>query len=143
MVLSQTCEIAIRSVAFIASNQSLHYNVNAKELSMAIEENQHTIAKVLQTLVRKGLLSSSKGPAGGFFLTKLQLKESIISIVKAIDGEKALEKCALGLSECSEMHPCPIHTEFKKARNIIAAIFEETKISNLSMALHKGVVFLH
>ncbi|MBL0308289.1 MAG: Rrf2 family transcriptional regulator [Bacteroidetes bacterium] len=129
-MLSQACKAAIKAVVYLASKHDTGERAMIKEISGKINENEHTVGKVLQTLVKQGIINSVKGPSGGFFISKPQMKEPIITIVEAIDGINIFKECGLGLSKCSESHPCPIHHEYKTARNLIEKLFTDNKISS-------------
>ena len=140
MLLSHTCQVALKSVAYIAGSKDRC--VNVRELAEKIDESPHTIAKVLQTLVKSGFLSSVTGPLGGFFLTEQQMLRPLIEIVNVVDGEGSLKSCVLGLKDCSSAHPCPVHDKFLKIRKDITKVFEVTSFSNITPAFQKGSVFL-
>ncbi|MFV0604572.1 MAG: RrF2 family transcriptional regulator [Niabella sp.] len=140
MLLSHTCQVALKAVLYIATQSR---SVTVKELSQTINESTHTIAKVLQSLVKQGQLTSITGPAGGFFITEEQSKNSILEIIKSVDGKDVLEKCVLGLKQCSSQHPCPVHAKFVFLREEITNIFEKTTITNIGQVLEKGNVFLN
>jgi Rrf2 family protein len=108
------------------------------EICENIEAPQHYTAKLLQVLTRNKLVSSQKGIHGGFYLTKEQLREPLISVVKAIDGPSLFTGCGLGLKHCNEKEPCPIHDEFKSVRNGIRKMLEETTIDKLGKKIKKG-----
>lgn len=55
------------------------------------------------------MISSIKGRNGGFYLTKDNQLNSLISIVDSIDGLKKFNECMLGLAICGDENPCPIH----------------------------------
>jgi len=126
---------------FISQKSSEGIKVGVKEISKGIDSPEHFIAKILQDLSKKGLLTSYKGPNGGFFIEK----ESVITladIVKAIDGDKLFVNCGLGLGYCSEVHPCPIHHDFKKIRNDIALMLHTSKLSEFNELLKNNVTHL-
>lgn len=141
-MFSQTCKAAIKAVVFLASKQESGERVVVKQIAESIDENEHTVGKVLQTLVKQGIINSVKGPSGGFFITKVQMKQPIIIIVEAIDGKNVFKECGLGLSKCSETHPCPIHHEYKAARNLMEQLFSSNKISTLHSSVSNGSSFL-
>lgn len=143
MNLSNTCKAAIKSVIYLASQYSSDNNATIKTIATAVGENEHTIGKLLQTLVKQGIIKSSKGPSGGFYLSETQYIAPIINVVWAIDGRNTFNKCGLGLSECSSSHPCPIHHEYKEARDIMERIFKNRKISEMSLSFEHGQSFLN
>ncbi|MFZ1528269.1 MAG: Rrf2 family transcriptional regulator [Ferruginibacter sp.] len=142
MLLSQTSKAAIKAVACIAGIQHINGNVHIKQIVAETGENEHTIAKLLQVLVKQDVVSSSRGIGGGFFITKTQLKQPIVNIVVAIEGSQAMSGCVLGLSRCSSSHPCPVHFEFAEVRARIEKLFSRTKISDITETVASGLGFL-
>lgn len=143
MNLTNTCKAAIKSVIYLASQHQSEHNATIKTIASAVGENEHTIGKLLQTLVKQGIIKSSKGPAGGFYLNDTQYQAPIIDVVYAIDGRNTFNQCGLGLSECSSSHPCPIHHDYKEARDIMEKIFKNRKISEMSLSFEHGQSFLN
>ena len=141
-MFSKTCEYAIRAALFIAQKTTDASRVGVKEIALGIDSPEHFIAKILQELSKKGLVKSLKGPNGGFYHDEQTLQNSLIDIVTAIDGNKVFTGCGLGLKECSENHPCPIHHEFKKVRTEIRLMLEKAKIGQFSNALENELAFL-
>lgn len=141
-MFSKTCEYAIRAMIFIAQQSGKGDKVGIKEIVKGIDCPEHFIAKILQDLSRKGLVLSLKGPNGGFYMDNDSLDCSLADIVKAVDGDKIFSGCGLGLKECSESHPCPIHHEFKKIRNEMFTMLTKTKLGEFTGQLAKTHVFL-
>lgn len=141
-MFSKTCEYAIRAMIFIAQKTKDGDKVAIKEIAQGIDSPVHFIAKILQDLSRKGLLQSSKGPNGGFYLDHISMKRSLADIVRAVDGERLFKGCGLGLPQCSESHPCPIHHQFKTVRMQLMQTFETAKVGDLGDALDNSGTFL-
>jgi len=141
-MFSKTCEYAIRAVIFIAQKSRDGSRVGIKEIAKGIDSPEHFIAKILQDLGREGLVLSQKGPSGGFYLDKRSLNFSLADVVKVVDGHKIFTGCGLGLKQCSESMPCPLHHEFLKIRNSIAAMLEHTKLGEFNEQLEASLVFL-
>lgn len=142
MILSQTCQIAIKALIAIAAQQKERQNVHVKILADEIQENVHTIAKVLQLLVKKNMAGSVKGPLGGFYLTPAHLQNSLLQVVEAVDGDTIFKNCILGLSTCSSTKPCPLHNRFNTMRETLHTTFKEVRIDELWKINKKGKVFL-
>jgi Rrf2 family protein len=139
-MLSYTCKTAIKAVIYLAAK--FDENAGIKEIAKYINASEHTIGKLLQTLVKQGIINSMKGPSGGFYMSKEQRKQPIIHIIKAIDGKQLFKECGLGLSKCSSTHPCPIHDEYKEARNLMEKLFNDNKISDLCDPVNNGMTYL-
>ena len=66
-MLSLTCKTAIKAVIYLASKFESEEKSGIKEIAEYINASEHTVGKVLQTLVKEGVINSLKGPTGGFF----------------------------------------------------------------------------
>jgi len=134
MIFSKTCQAALKSIAFLASPSSTGEKYSIKELAVATDENDHTLGKVMQQLVKAEIISSLKGPKGGFYIEGKQRLIPVIKIVELIEGKFVFNQCAMGFSRCSEKRPCAFHHEFKKSRRIIEKLLIEKNIADLGLA---------
>ena len=141
-MFSKTCEYAIRALIFIAQKSKDGSRIGIKDISSGIDSPEYFIAKILQDLSRKGFVQSAKGPNGGFYMDDANLEQSVADIVREIDGDKLFSGCGLGLKECSESHPCPIHNDFKHIRQEIKTMLEESRIQLFVENLDLKLTFL-
>ncbi len=141
-MLSNTCKTAIKAVIYLATRDQAAGKASIKEISDFIGASEHTVGKFLQTLVKQGIINSSKGPAGGFYLAEAQREQPVIDIVTAIDGMQFFRECGLGLNQCSALHPCPIHFEYMQARNLIEKLFREKQVKDLCEPVSLGLAHL-
>lgn len=141
-MFSKTCEYAIRALIYIAQKSKDGSRIGIKEITAGIDSPEYFIAKILQDLSRKGFVQSAKGPNGGFYMDESNLKLSVADIVREIDGDKLFSGCGLGLKECSESHPCPIHNDFKHIRKNIKDMLERSKIEMFVENLDLKLTFL-
>ncbi len=141
-MFSKTCEYAIRAMLYIAQRSAKGHKSSIRNIAQTLNLPEPFIAKVLQDLVRKELLQSTKGPGGGFFLDKAGLEMPLVSIVVAVDGNRLLSGCGLGLEECSDARPCPIHFEFKKLRTGLQELLGSAKLGEFLHQLENRSAFL-
>jgi Rrf2 family transcriptional regulator, iron-sulfur cluster assembly transcription factor len=141
-MFSKACEYAIRAVLYIAIKSIDDSKLSIKEIAKEIDSPEPFTAKILQTLSREGMISSIKGPNGGFFLAAKSKPIPLAAIVKAIDGEDVLHACALGLKECSDKFPCPIHEDIKTYKARLRQVMSEKTVQQLSLELREGKTFL-
>jgi len=141
-MLSKTCKIAIKAVIYLCSKFDNKQNVGIKEIAEFINASEHTVGKILQTLVKQNVINSMKGPTGGFYISHEQQKQPIINIVEAIDGKQIFTSCGLGLSQCSAAHPCPIHNDYKQVRDLMEKLFREKNVENLCEPVSNGLAYL-
>lgn len=141
-MLSITCKIAIKATVFLASKKVVNRS-SVTDIAKHLAASEHTVAKMLQILVRKGIINSVKGPNGGFYMTGAQVNLPVIQIVYAIDGEAAFSKCGLGLTKCSGTRPCPIHNEYKAVRDILNSLFRKKRVADLCDPVNNGLAYLY
>lgn len=141
-MLSLTCKTAIKAVIFLAAKFDSGEKSGIPAIAAEISASPHTVGKLLQTLVKSNIISSTKGPTGGFFLTARQLKMPVIAIVEAIDGKAVFTACGLGLSACSARHPCPIHHQFAPVRDGFEKICKTNRVQDLCAPVNTGKAYL-
>ena len=71
-MLSLTCKTAIKAVIYLASKFDTGEKSGIKEIAEFIDASEHTVGKMLQTLVKDGVINSAKGPSGGFYINGKQ-----------------------------------------------------------------------
>lgn len=141
-MLSYTCKTAIKAVIYLASRSMEGGKAGIKETAERINASEHTVGKILQTLAKRGLINSIKGPSGGFYVNEDQLYQPIGTIVESIEGKEIFKECGLGLSKCSAQHPCPIHDEYQVARDLVERLFNEKKVKDLCDPVNNGLAHL-
>ncbi|MDX5347462.1 MAG: Rrf2 family transcriptional regulator [Hymenobacteraceae bacterium] len=141
-MLTKTSEYALRSLVYIAMHVENGNKVGIKEIAKELELPMHFVGKILQDLVRKGMIASSKGPHGGFYLSNPASEISIMDVVRLIDGVEAFKRCGLGLKHCSDKHPCPLHNDFKIYRDGLARLFKTKTIQDLVQDIEDGHAFI-
>lgn len=142
-MFSKSCEYAIRAVLYIMLNAVEGKKINIGEVSGAIGTPRHFTAKLLQSLTRNGIILSSKGPGGGFYFDHDEPDISLMKIVETIDGKETFTGCALGLNECSEDHPCPLHSYYKEIRAKILAMLNEQSLQVIAERMQREELFLN
>ncbi|HTM67222.1 MAG TPA: Rrf2 family transcriptional regulator [Flavipsychrobacter sp.] len=141
-MLSYTCKTAIKAVIYLSCKSAEGQKAGMREIAEHINASEHTVGKILQTLARQRLINSMKGPSGGFYLNEAQQDQPISNIVETIEGKQVFKDCGLGLSKCSATHPCPIHNEYKVARDLIEKLFQENRIKDLCDPVTNGLAYL-
>lgn len=142
MIVSKTTEYALRAIVYIALNDADGQKVGIKEIAKELELPGHFMGKILQDLVRKGVIASVKGPNGGFFLHRPARQITILEVVRTIDGLEAFRKCGMGMKQCSDSHPCPLHNDIKTYRDNLLKLFSTKTIQDLVDGVNSGKFFI-
>jgi len=93
------------------------------------------LAKIFRQLVEAGLLTSAKGPGGGFALARPAHSISLLDVVEAIDGASHIDGCVVGLARCNDNMPCPQHDLFKPIRQRLRAYLSTTTLADTAASL--------
>ena len=97
LAISEANAIAFHSMAIIAQSKGA---INATRIAEICSVSKHHTAKVLQTLVRQGLLGSTRGPQGGFYLKRPAEEIFLIDILEALEGPVQASECPVGNDVC-------------------------------------------
>ena len=112
-------------------------------LKSAIDSPKSFTAKILQQLTKDNrVVSSVRGPHGGFFISANAKKLPVRSILLAMGEDEILEKCVMGLKLCSEVEPCPMHAQYKTIKKQLISLFTQKTIQQLAAEIKEGVVFI-
>ena len=132
MVLSRASKYAILSTLYLAINSSEDKKISVKVIAESIAVPSPFLAKLLQQLVRNNLISSTKGPNGGFYLTTENYKKNVNDIIEIIDGVTKFNECFLGLNECDAKNPCPVHFIVEPFKEKIMSKFKDKTIKEFA-----------
>jgi len=134
-MLSNSCRYGIRAVIYIASHPREAGMLGIKRISQDLNLPTPFLAKILQQLAKQKILSSTKGPHGGFSLLKDPKKISLLDIVKSIDGDGIFTNCVMHNGSCTtsdkSKKPCPLHADYEETRKELIKLFSSRSIHDL------------
>jgi Rrf2 family protein len=123
MQILAATEDAIRTLLYLAM-EGEGRKVSGQEICRTQEITSAFLIKVTRPLVKKGLLSATRGVGGGFKLARPPEKITLLEIVETIQGPLVFNECLLGPGTCERDLNCPVHPVWKQIRksteNILA-----------------------
>lgn len=141
-MISVTARSGIRALVYIAK-QSIHgQRVGLSEVAEAVGAPMPYLGKILQVITKHRVMSSIKGPGGGFYLTEQQMEESVFDLLLVIDEPYWVNGCVLGLSACSHEEPCPLHEHIFPLKNELLEFIKNTSLKDLAQKVDAGKTFL-
>lgn len=99
--ISDAASLALHTMVYIAGGDRRHYPVRV--IARAICVSEAHLSKVLQRLVRAGLLVSVRGPRGGFRLARKRDEVTLLEVFEAIDGPYEPNDCLLRDRSCGQL----------------------------------------
>lgn len=131
VIFSKSGEYAMQAVLFLARH-SASGPILLRDISDSLRIPRPFLNKLLQILVRDGIVESHKGSHGGFSLARPSDTIRLEEIIRSVEGHSLFERCVLGFPSCRESNPCPVHAEWKQARSIIVDILNRRTVAELS-----------
>lgn len=129
-MLSQTAEYALRAVLHLARHEG-EGPVRGDDVARALDVPRNYLSKILHALARDGILTSTRGPGGGFELAVRAGTLSLERVVGAFDDLAREGRCLLGHTVCSDATACGAHRRWKEVRGNVRAFFHETTVADL------------
>jgi Rrf2 family protein len=127
-MLSQTVEYALRAVAqlaYLAPQTS-----TTASLATVTQVPPAYLVKVLQALVKAGIVSSQRGIGGGVALAKDSRSITILDIVNAVDPIQRIKSCPLDLASHGTKL-CPLHRRLDAALALVESAFRSTTLAEI------------
>ena len=141
-MFSNQSKYALRGVIYLAIHASKQNKLGSKEVGENINVPIPFLAKIFQALSREGIIHSTKGPHGGFYLDKNDLQGNLMSVVECIDGASAFSSCFIGLPQCSDDNPCAIHDLAAPLRNQLILQLKNRSIEEFAEDIKNGKSFI-
>ncbi|MEM7164792.1 MAG: Rrf2 family transcriptional regulator [Planctomycetota bacterium] len=123
-------EYALRALQEMAVEPDRRWTVADICEHVAIPE-QFT-RKVLQSLVRSGILTSIRGPGGGYSFAIPPETISLSSVIVSVESGPRFDLCILGYEHCSDLDPCPLHYFWAPIKNSALAMLKERTVADLA-----------
>src|SRR6186713_2677856 len=131
MFLSKSFGYALRGILYIAVMQDENRKVQIDEIATKLSVPKHFLGKIMQQVVKAGLLKSTKGPYGGFSLAAETLVTPVIRLVEITDGMEQFSMCVLKLKYCTGLNPCPLHSEMEEIKKNYLNVFTTNTFEDL------------
>lgn len=127
-MISQTIEYALRAMTMLAA-APVGTSETSESIATRTKVPQGYLSKVLRDLVVAGLISSQRGPNGGFTLARLASQVSLLDIVEAVDPLQRIRHCPLGNPD--HLSLCPLHQRLDDALLLIEQQFKRTSLAEV------------
>lgn len=139
---SKPTEYAIRAMVYLSIHSSEEKKLGIRQIASELGFPEHYLGKVLQDLAKKQVIKSAKGPHGGFYIDEKDMDISLLSLIDAIEGLQFFNTCGLGLHECNEEKPCPIHKDYQIVKGDFYKILSEKTIRGMRDDIKNEIAFM-
>ncbi len=127
-MFSQTVEYAMRAVLALAAGDGSP--MTTRQIAETMLVPQSYLSKVLQALVRGGLVYSTRGLKGGFVLVRSAEEITLLQILNSVNPLQRIESCPLDLDE-HHTALCPLHRRLDQAMAMVEQAFSTTTLAEI------------
>lgn len=127
-MLPKTAEYALRATVWLARAPDLAES--ADQLAKSVRVPRRYLYKVLQDLVKAGLVRSQSGPGGGYRLDRDPEEITILDVINAVGPIERIRTCPLGLDSHTSL--CPLHQELDKAYAAMEEAFARVTVAQVN-----------
>ena len=108
MIFSKSFGYALRGILYVAMMSDEKRKIRIDEMANRLSVPRHFLGKIMNRVVKTGILNSIKGPNGGFSLNETTLKTPLLTLLESIDGLEQFDGCVLRLRKCNVRFSLPI-----------------------------------
>jgi Rrf2 family protein len=135
MMLTQTAEYALRAVLFLGALPP-DTLVRVNDIAEPLKIPRNYLSKVLYELARREILSSVRGPHGGFSLAQDPRTLTLSAVIEPFDPFE--DRCLLMRRDCSDSTPCIAHHQWKQVAGQVRGFFRNTTVAEMLETAPEG-----
>ncbi len=130
--ITDAAVLAIHAMALLAHTDE---PLPAARIAGAMGASEAHVSKVLQRLAKLGMISSVRGPRGGFWLETDPAKMMLLQVFEAVDGPIAEETCLLDHPVCGTPEACPVRGLASEIRDLVVQRLGDLSLMDLDMTV--------
>jgi Rrf2 family protein len=131
MKINRATDYAVRAMVHLAAAPS-GQKVPLSALAEATDVRQSFLSKILQQLVRQGLVTSYAGSGGGFCLNVDPQSVTLLQVIEAMEGPLQLNVCLASGRSCERTPSCPVHPVWRRAQAAITGVLGGVSLAELA-----------
>jgi len=127
--ISEAASLALHAVVYLADRTN--EKLTNKDIAAAIKVSEAHLSKVMQRLAKAGIVTSNRGPKGGFTLAKDPVETRLLDVYEAIEGPLPSGYCLIGSPVCGG-DKCILGDLLRNLNNEVRFYLENTRLSDLT-----------
>jgi Rrf2 family protein len=131
MIITRATEYSIAAVLFLAARHPAPVTTK-REICEAEAIPPVFLTKILQPLIKSGVVKSKRGVAGGFGLVRDPEETTLWDVLLAVEEPMSLNVCLTGGDACGRATLCPVHDLWAEAREGMEEIFSRKSLARIA-----------
>jgi Rrf2 family protein len=132
--LSKKADYALIAMEHLATRPD-GASASAREIAEQYDIPVELLAKVLQSLARRSLVTSHQGTRGGYRLARPVQQISVADIIQAIDGPLTVTACSTEDENCGQYAKCSVRDPLWKIKDRIVSALSTCSLQEISADL--------
>jgi Rrf2 family protein len=133
--ISRKIEYGLRAMVCLAA-QPVGVVVPFREIARRMDVPEDFLAKILKTLVGRGLVASTRGAHGGYRLTKAAKEITFLDVIEAVEGPFVVSLCGGGREHesCRMTQACTMYGVWQRGQERMLEVYRSATLDKLAMA---------
>lgn len=134
--ISRKIEYGMRAMVCLASARDGEL-MSFREVARRMDVPETFLAKILKTLVKRKLVSSTRGAHGGYALTKPAREITFLDVIEAVEGPVNINTCqqtGSGAHGCKMSGSCTMFGVWSRGQEKMLEVYRATTLDQLAMA---------
>ena len=119
IILSKLADYGVIVATHLAAHPGRQ--ANAATIAAATRLPRATVAKLLKSLAHAGLVTATRGAAGGYRLARRPAAISVAEVIAAIDGDIGITQCSVHAADCERTTYCPTRPHWAAINRAVGA----------------------
>ena len=137
IILSKLADYGVIVASHLAAHPARQ--INAHALAAETRLPRATVAKVLKSLARGGIVSALRGATGGYRLARDPAAISIAEVVASIDGAIGMTQCSVHEPGCERHDFCPTRPHWQRINLAIGQALSAVTLADMADAQGRTV----
>jgi Rrf2 family protein len=129
--ISRKIDYGLRAMIYLAS-VAQEAVVPFREIARQMDVPEDFLAKILKTLVDAGLIRSTRGPHGGYALSRSPVEVSFLDVIEAVEGPVALNVCLDGDDACGHSTSCTMTSVWRLGQERMLDVYRQARLADLA-----------
>jgi len=134
--MSEAASLALHATGIMAAAADGHASADSMAESLGVSKAH--LVKVLQRLVKSGVVRSSRGPGGGYALTRPPQEISVKEVYETVEGPIDVTSCVMQVPTCG-WASCALGDLLCRIGRELSDGFEKTTIADFSKSVGKSI----
>jgi Rrf2 family protein len=135
--ISRKIDYGLRAMIYLASIPK-EAVVPFREIARQMMIPEDFLAKILKTLVDRGLVKSARGPHGGYALARASSEVNFLEVIEAVEGPIAINVCLDGEDPCAKQRACTMASVWRRGQERMLEVYRSTLLADLALKPDAG-----